>query len=131
MSILIKDMNIPKYCGECRFAYQDQDSEHNVDWVCAVTHKILFPHDCRDDCPLVPVPPHGDLIERKAVGLSDIEIAMCNGDYKEGMKMLLQKVENAPTIIEADESDMDSFIHIFEEDDEEDGMNSFIRILEE
>ena len=50
----------------------------------------------------VPVPPHGDLIERKAIFLTDFEIAMCDGDYKEGMKMLLEKVESAPSIIPAE-----------------------------
>lgn len=39
--------------------------------------------------------------------------------------------EQFSPIIEADESDMDSFIRIFEEDDEEDGMDSFIRILKD
>ena len=39
--------------------------------------------------------------------------------------------DDAPTIIPADESDMDSFIRIFEEDDEEDGMDSFIRIFKD
>lgn len=57
------------------------------------------------DCPLSPDPPHGDLIERKAVYLTDFEIAMCNGDYKEGMKMLLEKIESAPTIIPAEEDE--------------------------
>lgn len=56
----------------------------------------------RGDCPLVPVQPNG-IITR----------------------------EQFSTIVEAEESDMDSFIHIFEEDDEEDGMDSFIRILKE
>ena len=47
------------------------------------------------------VPNHGDLIERSTFGLTDFEIVMCNGDYKEGMKMLLEKIENAPTVIPA------------------------------
>ena len=51
----------------------------------------------------VPVPPHGDLIERNKANFTDFEIVMCNGDYKEGMKMLLEKIESAPTIIPASE----------------------------
>ena len=51
----------------------------------------------RGDC----VPKHGDLIERKAICLTNFEIAMCDGDYKDGMKMLLEKIESAPTIIPA------------------------------
>lgn len=49
----------------------------------------------------IPVPPHEDLIERKAIYLTDFEIVMCEGDYKDGMRMLLEKVESAPTIISA------------------------------
>lgn len=39
-------------------------------------------------------------------------------------------IDELPTVIPAEESDMDSFIRIFEED-EEDGMDSFIRILKD
>ena len=37
-----------------------------------------------------------DFIPREAVCLTDFEIAMCNGDYKELCKMILDKVANAP-----------------------------------
>lgn len=49
------------------------------------------------------VPAHGDLIERKVICLTDFEIIMCDGNYKEGMKMLLEKIESAPTVIPAEE----------------------------
>lgn len=38
----------------------------------------------------------GDYISRKAICLTDFEIAMCNGDYKELCKMILDKIANAP-----------------------------------
>lgn len=132
MSVLIKGMEMPENCFECPL---------NTDYVmcgyyemCDKTAKTLeSDYDRRPDaCPLVEVStPHGDLIERKEICLTDFEIAMCDGDYKDGMKMLLEKIESAPTIIPADEADMDSFIRIFEEDDEEDGMDSFIRIFKD
>ena len=37
-----------------------------------------------------------EYIEREKIGLTDFEIAMCNGDYKEGMKMLLGKIDSIP-----------------------------------
>ena len=37
-----------------------------------------------------------EYIEREKVGLTDFEIAMCNGDYKEGLKILLDKIESIP-----------------------------------
>lgn len=58
-----------------------------------------------EDVEAIPVSLHGNLIERKAIGLTDFEIAMCNGDYKEGMKMLLEKIESAPTVIPAEEGE--------------------------
>ena len=38
------------------------------------------------------------LIDGDKIGLTDFEIIMCNGDYKEALKMLLNKIDNAPTI---------------------------------
>ena len=35
-----------------------------------------------------------EYIEREKIGLTDSEIAMCNGDYKEAFKMLLEKIES-------------------------------------
>lgn len=32
-----------------------------------------------------------DYIKRSGIGLTDFEIVMCNGDYKEALKMLLKK----------------------------------------
>lgn len=37
-----------------------------------------------------------EYIEREKIGLTDFEIAMCSGDYKEGLKMLLDKIESIP-----------------------------------
>lgn len=37
------------------------------------------------------------LINADKLGLTDFEILMCNGDYKEALKMLIDKIDNAPT----------------------------------
>ena len=37
-------------------------------------------------------------IDGDKIGLTDFEIIMCNGDYKEALKMLLNKIDNALTI---------------------------------
>lgn len=37
-----------------------------------------------------------EYIEREKIGLTDFEIIMCNGDYKEAFKMLLEKIESLP-----------------------------------
>ena len=41
---------------------------------------------------------HGRLIDADFLGLTDMEIIMCDGDYKEALKMLIDKIEHAPTI---------------------------------
>lgn len=38
------------------------------------------------------------LIDADLLVLSDMEIVMCNGDYKEALKMLIDKIEQAPSI---------------------------------
>lgn len=42
------------------------------------------------------------LVDADALGLTDFEIVMCDGSYKEALKMLLYKIEHASTIIEAE-----------------------------
>lgn len=45
---------------------------------------------------------HGRLGDLDAIGLTDFEIMTCEGDYKKGITMLIDKIENAPTLVEAD-----------------------------
>ena len=105
MGVYIKDMKMPN-CNDCPLA---------GDFKCNLMPSI--PALCKEydiavqngkrlnNCPLIEIPPHGDLIERKAIYLTDFEIAMCNSNYKEGMKILLEKVVDAPTIIGSEGKD--------------------------
>lgn len=45
---------------------------------------------------------HGRLIDADKIGLTNFEIFMCDGDYKEALKMILEKINNAPTVIAAE-----------------------------
>lgn len=38
------------------------------------------------------------LIDAEQIGLTDMEIIMCDGSYKKGLEMLIDKIDNAPTI---------------------------------
>ena len=38
------------------------------------------------------------LIDADLLGLTDMEIIMCDGDYKKALKMLIDKIEHAPTV---------------------------------
>lgn len=42
------------------------------------------------------------LIDADEIGLTDFEIVMCNGDYKEVLKMLVAKISNQPTAYDPD-----------------------------
>lgn len=109
MSVLI-NMEMPTSCYDCDFAYQDQDSEHNVYWTCAAIHKLACIYKRRDDCPLISIPEHGRLIDADA--LADILrgfIAMYDScpfnqsDFarRNELQSVLVEVMNAPTIIQA------------------------------
>ena len=54
----------------------------------------------------VSVPPHGRLIDADKIGLTDFEIILCQkgNPFKNALEMLLEKIENAPTVLEAEES---------------------------
>lgn len=122
MSVLIKGMKMPAQCDDCPVF--DDNGDYPT---CVLTgHSRGYnwsPFGQRmPDCPLIVVPPHGRLIDADALIAAHKDV--CSRSMKFNLDL-------APTIIEADESDMDSFIRIFEEDDEEDGMDSFIRILKD
>lgn len=97
MSILIRGMEMPTSCATCKLF-----GEYGCPLIGTVTY-ALTRGKRHKDCPLVSVPPHGRLINADALGITDFEIVMCNGDYKELAKMILEKIENAPTVIPASE----------------------------
>lgn len=44
---------------------------------------------------------HGKLIDADKIGLTDFEILMCDGNYKEALRMIIDKINNASPIIES------------------------------
>ncbi len=85
MSVIVKGMDMPKDCGHCRFA---------VDGWCYAYGRAnidaLSTYERTNYCPLVPIPPHGRLIDADALCIPPEEI---------NAKMA---VVCAPTIIEAE-----------------------------
>ena len=53
----------------------------------------------------VPIPEHGRVIDADKIGLTNFEIILCQkgNPFKNALEMLLKKIENAPTIIPAEE----------------------------
>ena len=50
------------------------------------------------------------LVDAEQIGLTDMEIIMCDGNYKKALEMLIDKIANAPTIEmpQKDERKMDA-----------------------
>ena len=110
MSILIKGMKMPTSCLECPLT-----DGHSAS--CLITEKsVYFSVDKRHDgCPLVPVPPHGRLIDADA--LADVfrgfiamydscpfsQLSFPDKARRDELQSALAEVINAPTIIPAEE----------------------------
>lgn len=111
MGVYIKSMEMPTSCYNCTFCEQ-------TDFYASPYCRISDDDDMmsineirskrRDNCPLVPVPPHGDLIER------DYLISFCVRNktdewnkqvvttYAKALDEFEDIVQDAPTIIPAD-----------------------------
>ena len=90
--IYIKGMEMPKSCASCYFKYVAFEGLVKCD-LAGHDFKDYRETGYRDDCPLVPVPDHGDLIDRDALLATERETFE---DYH---------IEEAPTIIPASKED--------------------------
>lgn len=105
MSILIKDMSMPKNCLSCPLQGGTAD--------CRLTQKTYNwgLTERPSDCPLVPVPPHGRLIDADELhsALRKRAKEFSNSEYGEGVKCGLadarEYIKIAPTIIPAEEGE--------------------------
>lgn len=97
MSILIKGMEMPKNCYECLVRNQGFSGDGMK---CGKTGSVLSWYDGNrkrmDDCPLVSVPSHGDLIDRKPF----VEFIKTHWDGYD--QWFVGQLEARPTIIPAD-----------------------------
>ena len=116
MSVLIKDLEMPKNCLTCKLRGDGSDSKYI--WDCPFTGFEYTREEGEtgrlDDCPLIEVStPHGDLIDRDA-----LEREMLNGikagNLEEGYEMhvnintvddCVECVRWADAVIEAEEGE--------------------------
>lgn len=106
MSVLIKGMGMPFTCLTCDF----HKCAGGVGDFCSLTKRRQFRFKNRPkDCPLVPVPPHGRLVDARYIRGAIIQKWMDKaGDshmYKCGMEDAYEVIRNAPTIIPAEEGE--------------------------
>lgn len=105
MSILIKGQELPTSCGDCMklfltegrnkcpFLWRDFSGNNEYQ------NKRRMP-----DCPLVEVPePHGRLIDADAYILDNVRIIDCDIDHPNYQVTLREVIDDAPTVIEAEE----------------------------
>ena len=115
MSILIKDMEMPKNCFDCMFHWHGDGTTyclaqskmhdlHHIKWQCNGYEEQMKYRELT--CPLVPVPPHCRLIDADSVEKQIDYVANLDWNRKVGasvgMFAALEIVEDALTIIESE-----------------------------
>ena len=109
MSILIKGMKMPKNCRTCKLIDYDRGC-----YRCIVTTAPCDLNSKNENCPLVPVPPHGRLIDADAIlkwfeggreklvkdGHGDVEVR-----WIMAFDTFISAVGDVPTIIPAEEGE--------------------------
>ena len=97
MSVLIKDMEMPKTCWDCACSnYYYHTDEAMCDITDETLDYILWKRERRSDCPLVEIPPHGDLVDR------DYLLSEYDRQHKGPAGGARRIMEDAPTIIDAE-----------------------------
>ena len=111
--IYIKCMEMPTRCGRCDMCVKEVDGDIDYHYECCITAaRIDNLGEKMEDCPLVPVPPHGRLIDADALMLKIQEYIEEYDDLDENgyhnlkwcaMKETEMAINDAPTVIEAEE----------------------------
>ena len=102
MSLLNKGMDMPESCLKCPFTYEGDCTAKEGLFEIYLLDKTLT--ERHPDCPLVEVhTPHGRLIDVDALKQQIIEtVNSGKPDEKLTARDVIQLIENAPTIIEAE-----------------------------
>ena len=99
--VYIKDLGMPQTCFKCKLS-RITPSYYAF---CSLNEKCYPANETPpSDCPLVPVPPHGDLIDRDAM----LDTATIHWSQTTNESCFpIDEIEDAPTIIPADGKDTD------------------------
>ena len=92
MSVIVKGMEIPQKCGQCKLYH----AEHPMHCMAVEEHRTVgapYGMSRPNWCPLVEIPtPHGRLIDADAIQDYNVETF--------GQRLLI--IDTAPTVIEAE-----------------------------
>ena len=98
MSILIKGMEMPENCAECEIS---QAYDIRSTW-CPLTFTTQAELKRQDNCPLIELSPHGDLIDRSKLAWTPIDIT--DLPFGECLPVYLKEdVDSASIVIESEE----------------------------
>ena len=111
MSVLIRGMEMPKSCGECKaFVCYRQWSGDLGDCFCGITKNDAKADARNADCTLVEIPPHGRLIDADALHKQLLLMEYIRDNAWQdgrreanGVDAARMTLLDAPTIIEGDE----------------------------
>ena len=113
--VFIKGMDMPVTCCHCAFMYFDPDATNSNNrkpgsYLCSFTKEEIWNTQRDPNCPIIPVPDHGDLIDRdKLMGGKLPNNRVYQGDkrisYPPTVLQILDSVSKAPTIIPADKEE--------------------------
>lgn len=112
MGVYIKGMEMPTSCDKCIYSAWSNFYQIYVCDAVRDNEPVLFDgkqtkstavvRSARaDNCPLFPVPPHGDLIDRDALPWEKQSLMVADEDW--ALPCVL--IEDAPTIIPAEEGE--------------------------
>ena len=119
MGVYIKGMEMPKSCAECKAeGHYENSYGDEYGFFCPFGYKA-YTRETRelkrlDDCPLVPVPPHGRLIDAKYIDSENdrfFDMSQVSEEFDEhasayAYSLIANILANAPTIISAEESEI-------------------------
>ena len=107
MSVLIRGMELPHDCEECKLCVIIPVGDYETLRKCVVLNKRAEYVIRRKDCPLIEVPPHGRLIDADALNnMINQSYPMTDRvDVHNGYAIVQEMMKQMPTIIEAEEAD--------------------------
>lgn len=97
MTILVKGMEMPENCANCPICVAMPLGDYVVYHKCALLNLLASKRRRRNDCPLIPIPPHGRLIDADAIPFVQSEDGWPD-DYA-----YRYDINELPTVIEAEE----------------------------
>ena len=98
MSVIVKNMKMPKNCGECPFIFSSWGIEYYCHLAESSTSAEYVGREKMTNCPLIELPPHGRLIDADELNIHDVSPAygFCV------MGVTEEDIELAETVIEAE-----------------------------